>query len=461
MAINNYITAIEIGSSRISGAVGIQTYSGIRILAYAGEPVGGFISKGVVRNIDETSKSLTSLVNRLDDQLKDATIQSAYVAFGGLSMHSIHSTVIRNFNTYTKITEETIKEMALENEALSIVPDGYCKIDVIPLECHLNGETTTTPIGTTTLRIERNYLNIVLREQYMKQMLEAFEMAQIGIIEGVSTAKVGAPLLFEDDETTSGTALIDIGGGTTTVTIFSNNLMKKLAIIPLGSANITKDLCSSGKVSVVEAEQMKIFKGYRSQENNTAPITTEETDRIISARMLEILHNAKHQIETSGVEVGKVILTGGGSKLKNIELLTEKVLSNYKVRLAKGDNWNIEVADNLELSADAITPALLGLLLNGKENCCKEEITAPNEATPQTDLFIKEMPTEIYEKENEEKLEERAKEKPEEKKREEKKKKPSKTNIFFKNLFGAVEDFVDNVTAEEDGDNKPKNDESL
>ena len=67
------------------------------------------------------------------------------------------------------------------------------------------------------------------------------------------------------------------------------------------------------------------------------------------------------------------------------------------------------------------------------------------------------MPTEIYEKEPEE----RAKEKTEEKKREEKKKKPSKTNIFFKNLFGAVEDFVDNVTAEEDGDNKPKNDESL
>ena len=63
---NDYIVAIEIGSSKISGSIGIHTVSGIRILAYASEPVNNFISKGVVRNVDETGNSLTSLINRLE-----------------------------------------------------------------------------------------------------------------------------------------------------------------------------------------------------------------------------------------------------------------------------------------------------------------------------------------------------------------------------------------------------------
>ena len=54
MATNNYIAAIEIGSSKLSGAIGIETYSGIKIMAYASESVNGFITKGVVRNVDET-----------------------------------------------------------------------------------------------------------------------------------------------------------------------------------------------------------------------------------------------------------------------------------------------------------------------------------------------------------------------------------------------------------------------
>ena len=64
MATNNYIAAIEIGSSKLSGAIGIETYSGIKIMAYASESVNGFITQGVVRNVDETGKSLNSLITR-------------------------------------------------------------------------------------------------------------------------------------------------------------------------------------------------------------------------------------------------------------------------------------------------------------------------------------------------------------------------------------------------------------
>ena len=66
MGESSYIAAIEIGSSKISGAVGVETYDGIKIVAYASEPVSGFITKGVVRNVDETSNAINYIINTLE-----------------------------------------------------------------------------------------------------------------------------------------------------------------------------------------------------------------------------------------------------------------------------------------------------------------------------------------------------------------------------------------------------------
>ena len=104
-----YIVAIEVSSSKISGAVGIETTEGMRILATASTPVDGFISKGIVRNVDKTSEALNSIVIMLENDLskaakEDIVIKKAYISFAGLSMHSIKSKVTRDFGNYIKIT---------------------------------------------------------------------------------------------------------------------------------------------------------------------------------------------------------------------------------------------------------------------------------------------------------------------------------------------------------------------
>ena len=98
MGTKNYIVALDLGSSKVSGAVAVENYEGINVIAYASEPVNGFIAKGVVRNIDETSKCLTSIINKLETQLDGANIQKAYVALGGLSLQSAKSSVKREFS---------------------------------------------------------------------------------------------------------------------------------------------------------------------------------------------------------------------------------------------------------------------------------------------------------------------------------------------------------------------------
>ncbi len=454
MATNNYIVAIEIGSSKISCAVGIQTYSGINILAYASEPVNGFVSKGVVRNVDETGNCLNSLINRLEPSLDNLTIEKAYVAFGGLSMHTRKSTVVRTFDEYTKVTQSVIEQMALENDQQFAVPDGYQRIMVLPLESRLNGETSLTPMGTPTRRIECNYQNILLREQYMKQLEESFAMSNICILDSYNAIILEANILLSDTERSSGAALVNIGAETTTVAIYTNNLLRKLVVIPIGSNNITRDLCAE-QIPYKEAEQLKIFKGYNSTDDDNSIIETELVNQIISARMSEILLNVKHQIEEAENRVANIVFTGGGSKLKNIMQIIQECLPNFKTRIANEESYSYNCAEELSLGSSAITPALYGLLLNGKENCCNEFIqTTPEQF--QTDLFGDPVVTDkapdnqVAEKEKEEKTENNedktpksGNEKAPETPKPPKKPKPSKVFRWFNEL-------IDNVTNDEE-----------
>lgn len=385
MATNNYIVAIEIGSSKISGAVGLQTYSGIKILAYANESVSSFVSKGVVRNVDETGKSLNSLINRLESSLNNVCIDKAYVAFGGLSMHTRQSSVVREFSEYTKITQEIIEKMSLENDRLFNVPAGFQRVQVLPLECRLNGDSSLSPMGTPTRRIECNYQNILLREQYMKQLEESFSISKIKIVDSFNAIILEAGILLSDEERSSGAALINIGADTTTVAIYSSKLLRKLAVIPLGSNNVTRDLCAE-QIPYKEAEQMKIFKGYHSTDDDNSAIATELVDQIIAARMSEILLNVKHQIEEAETKITNIVFTGGGAKLKNIDSLIEECLPCFKIKMAEEEPYNYICDDKLSLAKGAITPTLYGLLENGKENCCNEPVK-PTPQQYQSDLF--------------------------------------------------------------------------
>lgn len=470
MTTKDYIVAIEIGSSKISGAIGIHTYSGIKILAYASEQVNGFITKGVVRNVDETGNCLTSLINRLWAQLDNVIVEKAYIAFGGFSMHSHTSTVIKEFKEYTKITNDIIDEMALENDNKYNTPAGYQKVQTIPLECKLNGDINIMPIGIPTCKIECKFLNIIMREQYMKQLDESFEMANIKIADSFNAIKIEAEELLNEEEMGNGTAFVNIGAETTGIAIYSNKLLRMLTMIPLGSHNITKDLCSE-QLSQIEAEQMKIFKGYHSEGNDNSALPTELVDQIISARMSEILHNVKHQIEVSGENVRKIVFTGGGAKLKNIELIIEEVLPNFKTRIATDHEFTYFTDEKLELTKGAITPILYGLLKRGKENCCKEEIITPADATIPDDLFggmpIEESSTTIsretttesdrqvaHTQEFESKGEAREENKTEDTKKTKKEK--NKGGGLYERLFGRFKevgaDFIESITEEEQED---------
>lgn len=445
MGTKNYITAIEIGSSKIAGTVGVATYEGINIIAYASEPVDGFISKGVVRNVDAASACLTNIINRLEAQLDNKVIiEKAYTTISGISVRSIKSTVKREFDEYKKITPDIIDDMYSENEREFVVPEGYQKVQVIVQEYKLDGSVNTAPAGFHTRSIEGSYLNIIINEQFMKQLEESFNMAKIEIVDSFTAAKLDADILLNKDDKHS-CALVNMGAETTTISIYTNELLRKLVVLPLGGENITKDI-SAEHISREEAERIKIFKGYGATGSDNLPFTIETLNKITAARIEEILLNVKYQIESSGEEVGQILFTGGAAKLKNLKALLDEHLQNYTTRIITEPSLNCFSDSRLSLAKDAITPTLFGLLSTGKDNCCKEVGTKEPAAPIQTSLFTDEIDTDKPEKE----------EKKEEKKEKESKNSGKTKGNSWKSRFKSFfDEFRDNVIeAEEDGDNE-------
>ena len=377
MGQTNYIVAIELSSSKVTGAAGIETHNGIKIIATASTRVDGYISKGIVRNVDKTGEAITNIINSLESNIiedagKDIMIKKAYVSLSGLTLRSIKSSITKNFDSYTKITSDIISELEDENDMTFQIPEGYIKVQAITQEYKVDGKTERAPIGTLAQTIEGHFLNIIIKKQHFEQLNESFALAKTEIADSYIAARMDAEIILTKDDRRNGCALVNIGADTTTITVYNNDCLRKISVIPFGSNNITQDMCAE-QISYDQAEATKITRGYRSQSNEKEPIDNDTLNDIISGRMCEILQNVKFQIEESGEPIRKIVFTGGGSKLKNLALLLEEYLPDYATSIASDPQLAFECRPGVN-TFGIFTTALYGLLSHGKENCCEEMV---------------------------------------------------------------------------------------
>lgn len=471
-----YIAAIELSSSKISGAVSVETTEGMKILATASTPVEGFITKGIVRNIVETSKAISGIINMLEHGLAekyDVEIKRAYTSLAGLSMKSVGSKVTKGYEDYTRISENTVDSLAIENDTTFLCPEGYVSVGTIKQEYKLDGKMETMPIGTAAKIIEGNYLNLLFKEQYQKQLNDSFAEAKLVIEDSSCAACIDADILLSEDVRRNGCALVNIGADTTTISIYTKGVLRMLNVLPIGSSNITRDLCAE-HISYNEAEEIKIIRGYKPGKNESGlAIETEKTDSIIYARMSEILQNVKARIDGFDGHIHHIIFTGGGSKLKNLGLLLDEFLPNFKNEIISEPKFNI-ISDS-GVNVSCISTTLYGLLKQGKANCCEKEefINETPKAVVQQEIFMdEELEEQVTEndkladkerKEEEERIRKEKEREEKERKREEKeaerlrkikekaeKKKNKKSNpviTFFKDWF-------EDATEEDEGENE-------
>lgn len=401
----DFIVAIELGSSRISGVAGKKNSDGsMQILAYAQVKSSSCIKRGVVYNIDKTTQCIGDVIKKLESVLKTKIVR-AYVGISGQSLRSFRCSVKRNLLAQSYITSEIID--SLRDDCREIPYQDYEILDNFPQEYLVDANTVSDPVGVMGTNVEGVYLNIIARNTLRMNIHNCFANADVEIAdELIAACKLGNHVLSEAEKR-SGCALVDLGAETTTVVVYKNNIVRHLVVLPLGANNITKDIVSL-QIDEEEAENIKLKYGDAcpdldaefSDNNKDAEKIVISDGRsfdlfkihnIIKSRVDEIIENVDNQIISSRYRdklLAGIILTGGGANLKNIDKSFVEHTKIDKIRLAKASDMpsikpgisGIEL-DNMRNNV------LLSLLLEGSLPCGGDDI---NETPSIFDIQAKE-----------------------------------------------------------------------
>ena len=392
MAAKEFIVAIELGSSKVTGIAGQKNLDGsIQILAVVKEESSAFIRKGVVYNIDKTAQCLTSIIKKLETQLK-TEIRQVYVGVGGQSIRSVRNVISKDLPNETIVTQDMVIELMDANRNMTY-PDQEI-LDAAVQEYKVGSQFQIDPVGIQATRLEGNFLNILERKAFYKKLNKCFETAGINVAEMYLAPLALADSVLTEAEKRSGCALVDLGADTTTVSVYSKNILRHLAVIPLGSNNITKDIATL-QMEESDAERIKLKYAAAYTDNNDIDndlkytidserqIESRKFIEIVEGRLEEIIENVWYQIPSEYCDklLGGIILTCGGSKLKNIEKAFNNHTHVEKIRVAKFVTQSI-ISNNEAIKAhDGTMNTVLGLLAKGDINC------AGNAIDPNVDLF--------------------------------------------------------------------------
>ncbi len=381
-----FIVAIELGSSKITGIAGRKNLDGsITVLSVVTEDSTQSIRKGVIYNLDKTVQTLSNIVKKLETNLK-TKIARVYVGVGGQSIRSVRNTTVKELANETIVDQNMVNELMDKNTSMQY-PEQQI-LDATILEYKVDNQYQIDPVGIQCSRLEGNFLNILWRKTFYRNLNKCFDNIRLTIADMYLSPLVLAEAVLTDAERRGGCVLVDLGAETTTVCVYYKNILRHLSVIPLGSNNITKDLASL-QMEEKTAEKLKLQYGSAYTETtdinpsttynveNGKPIEQAKFVEVVEARMQEIIENAWYQVPAEYADklLGGIILTGGGSKMRNIEQAFRIYTNTDKVRTAKTIIPTINSTNALINQKDGSMCTALALLATGYENCAGEEIT--------------------------------------------------------------------------------------
>ena len=381
-----FIVAIELGSSKITGIAGKKNLDGsISILAVVQEDSTSCIRKGVVYNIDKTVMCLTNIIKKLETTLK-SKISQVYVGVGGQSIRSMKNVIVKEMETETVVTHEMVNELMDNNRNMSYPEQEI--LDAATQEYKVDQQYQLDPVGIQCSRLEGNFLNILWRKSFYRNLNQCFDQAGIAIAEMYLAPLAMADSVLTETEKRAGCVLVDLGADTTTVSVYYKNILRHLAVIPLGSNNITKDIATL-QMEETDAERMKLKYGSAYTDNSDIDnslslsidqdrsIMSRDFINIVEGRLQEIIENVWFQVPNEYIDklLGGIIITGGGSNMRNIESAFRNHTHIDKIRVARFITTTVH-ASQMEITAhNGMMNTVLGLLEKGDMNCAGDEIT--------------------------------------------------------------------------------------
>lgn len=338
------VGALDIGTSKIIALIGeVQDDNEIHIIGLGQAPSHG-LKAGMVTNIDATAQAITQAVEEAQ-LMADSQIDSVITGIAGNHIRSMNSQGV------VKIKEGEVMQADIDRaietaKAVNIPPDHQILHTVVQEYIIDNQPGVKEPIGMSGVRLDTRIHIVTGAVTAMQNIQKCVERCGLHIDSIMLQPLASGQAVLTEDEKELGVCVIDIGGGTTDIAVYTNGAIRHTAVIPVAGDLITKDLAQALRTPYSAAEYIKIHHGVALasgeglDEMVEVPSVGDRSPRQISRRVLasvigprveEILELTLNELRRSGfpeeVLTSGVVLTGGASLLSGVVDLAEDVFN--------------------------------------------------------------------------------------------------------------------------------------
>jgi len=375
------IVGIDVGTTKVCVLVGALDRDGKLNIVGVGTCPSQGLRRGVVVNIEETVTSIAAALDRAE-RLSGKRIASSYVGIAGSHIASDNSKgFVAISPNHRDITPNDISRAVEVAQAIAI-PANREIIHVIPRGYVVDGqEGIKNPIGMSGFRLEVEAHIITGSVSSLHNLIKCVDKAHVDIEDIVLEPLASGLAVLEDGETDLGVALIDIGGGTTDVAVYTDGAIWHTVVLPVGGNLITSDIAIGLRLPMGVAEELKVTYGHCDpsaiDEDDMIDLSQFMSDcddlvprkllaEIIQARVEELFSLVHEEIRKSGYEgllPAGVVITGGTAELPGI-LEVAGLILDLPVRI--GSPLGLHgLADSINRPAYATS---VGLLLWGLQH---------------------------------------------------------------------------------------------
>ena len=355
--VSRYAVGLDVGTTTVRCVVGhVDGPQGTPTIIGVGECANTGMRKGTVVNLVNAAsaidKALEGAERMSGHQIHDATVSINGSHIVGMSSKG----VIAVGSTGHEITED---DLARVEEAATVVqlPANREILEVTPRSYELDGQDNIKdPLGMTGVRLEVDAHVITALGPHLKNLIKACEMTETAprgtIVAGLAASRA----VVSDKQTENGVVMVDIGGTTTNVAVFEEGDLQHVAVLPIGSVNITNDLAIGLKTDLDIAEKVKLEHAVahvsaRKDTKSTVSVKIEKTthdfkvsdiDMIVEARLEEIFELINKELKSIGRAAklpGGVVLSGGGVQLPGMTEYAKEALQ-LSARLGEADEFS-------------------------------------------------------------------------------------------------------------------------
>ncbi|EMR03548.1 cell division protein FtsA [Cesiribacter andamanensis] len=338
------VVGLDIGTTKICVIVGRRNEYGKLEVMGMGKAVSDGVVRGIVTNIDKTVIGIQKAIAEAEEQ-SGIDIRVVNVGIAGQHIKSSihHGSITRN-SADDEITVEDINRLTNDMYRI-VIPPGSEIIHVMPQSYTVDYEEgIKDPVGMSGVKLEADFHIITAQTNAINNINKCVRRANLEIENLILEPLASSLAVLSDEEKEAGVCLVDIGGGTTDIAIFHDNIIRHTAVIPFGGNIITSDIKQGCMVMQHQAELLKTKFGRAISEEaseneivsipglrNRPPkeISIRNLSHIIEARMEEIVELVHAEIIASGYDgrlAGGIVITGGGSQLMGIRQLFEYMI---------------------------------------------------------------------------------------------------------------------------------------